>query len=266
MVGSNTGAEQTILAEIAAQHLEHRLGRPVERKLAFGSAAIIYQAIQAGQITVYPETTGTIQAVLLREQPGTEATVVWERTRAEMARVAQLEVFSPLGVDSSPVAVVSSTGDRSATPASISEAASGKGKWSIGVSFEFQERYDGLTLFNNYRLPQSVPVRAMDPGQLFPALEKGEVSMIVTPVTDGHLISPQWTALRDDKKVFPPHQTCLLARQESLNAAPALGPALAELSGKFTNEIMRKLNAQVDIEHRPVRDVAAEFLASAGLR
>ena len=45
-----------------------------------------------------------------------------------------------------------------------------------------------------------------------------------------------------------------------------LRPALAELSGKFNLEIMRKLNAQVDIEHRAVAAVAADFLTQAGLR
>ncbi len=36
--------------------------------------------------------------------------------------------------------------------------------------------------------------------------------------------------------------------------------ALQELSGKFTNQTMQQLNYQVDGEHRPVSQVAAEFL------
>ena len=38
---------------------------------------------------------------------------------------------------------------------------------------------------------------------------------------------------------------------------PRLKPALDELSGKFTNDIMRKLDAAVDVDHRPVTEVAA---------
>jgi glycine betaine/choline ABC-type transport system substrate-binding protein len=45
-----------------------------------------------------------------------------------------------------------------------------------------------------------------------------------------------------------------------------LRPALEELSGKFTADVMRRLNAQVEVDKRPVAQVAAEFLASAGLR
>jgi len=38
------------------------------------------------------------------------------------------------------------------------------------------------------------------------------------------------------------------------------GEALQELSGKFTNKTMQQLNYQVDGEHHPVSQVAADFL------
>ncbi len=47
---------------------------------------------------------------------------------------------------------------------------------------------------------------------------------------------------------------------------PPLRKALAELTGLFTDLPMRKLNNQVDGEHRPVRIVAEQFLREAGLR
>jgi glycine betaine/choline ABC-type transport system substrate-binding protein len=39
--------------------------------------------------------------------------------------------------------------------------------------------------------------------------------------------------------------------------------ALRELSGKFTNAKMQALNYQVDVEHKAVSGVAAEFLKGA---
>jgi glycine betaine/choline ABC-type transport system substrate-binding protein len=39
-----------------------------------------------------------------------------------------------------------------------------------------------------------------------------------------------------------------------------LKPALDMLAGKFSDEVMRVLNYQVDGQHRAVRDVAAAFL------
>jgi len=48
-----------------------------------------------------------------------------------------------------------------------------------------------------------------------------------------------------------------------LDLAEGLREALAELSGKFTNAKMQEMNYQVDGEHRPVAEVAAEFLKKA---
>ena len=46
---------------------------------------------------------------------------------------------------------------------------------------------------------------------------------------------------------------------------PLLRQALTELAGLFTDRTMRTLNHQVDGAHRPVRDVAEQFLREAGL-
>jgi len=45
-------------------------------------------------------------------------------------------------------------------------------------------------------------------------------------------------------------------------ALPGLQSALAELSARITGPAMRRMNEQVDIDHRPAADVAREFLAT----
>jgi osmoprotectant transport system substrate-binding protein len=112
----------------------------------------------------------------------------------------------------------------------------------------------------------SAPIRSMDLGLLYKALEQGQVTMIAANATDGPLAAHNWTILEDDQRVFGSYQACILVRQDMILDEPRLQPALAELSGKFTNEIMRKLDADVDVNHRPVREVATEFLARAGLK
>ena len=54
----------------------------------------------------------------------------------------------------------------------------------------------------------------------------------------------------------------IAAREDRLNTVPGLRAALAELSGKFSDRKMQELNYQVDGRHRPVAEVAAEFLQS----
>jgi glycine betaine/choline ABC-type transport system substrate-binding protein len=49
-------------------------------------------------------------------------------------------------------------------------------------------------------------------------------------------------------------------RADSLAAHPGMRDALNELAGKLTDKAMQKLNYQVDGKHRPLADVAREFL------
>jgi len=57
----------------------------------------------------------------------------------------------------------------------------------------------------------------------------------------------------------------LLVRNDVLTAEPNLRGALDQLTGKIDLATMRRLNAQVVLEKRPMADVAAEFLKAAGL-
>ena len=99
MVGSKDSTDQLVLGEIVAQHVEHRLGRKVVRNLGLGNTAVAYQALLNGQIGIYPEETGTIQAKILKESPSLSAATTLERVRNEMRRVAQADVLDPLGMD-----------------------------------------------------------------------------------------------------------------------------------------------------------------------
>jgi osmoprotectant transport system substrate-binding protein len=263
IVGSKDGTEQMVLGEIVAQHLEHRLGRTVQRRTGLGTTAILYQTLLSSGVGIYPEYTGLIESEILKEPADPNPQIVLARVRQELDRTAQIEVLDPLGFDNPSVMAVSATG--ADQPASLSDAALAKTRWTVGMTYEFQSRPDAFQALAPYRLPLA-GTRIIDAKQLFDSLAKGDVNMIATRATDGHLMSPDWKIAADDKKVFPTYEACLLARKDLLAAEPKLRPALAELSGKFNLETMRKLNAQVDLEHRPVATVAADFLAQAGLR
>jgi glycine betaine/choline ABC-type transport system substrate-binding protein len=266
IVGSLNGTEQLLLGEIVAQHLEHRLGRTVQRRLGLGDTPILYQAILSGQVGVYPEYTGSIESRILNEQADSDPQIVLSRVRQEMARVAQIDVLDPLGFDNPYALVVRAKGNEKI--ASLSDAADPAKtniRWRLGIPYDFQSGSDGLQGLAPYRLPMASQ-RVLDTKEIFAALAKGDVDMIATRATNGQLMSPDWKILADDLKAFPPYDACLLVRQDLIAAEPALRSALGELSGKINAEVMRKMNAQVDVQARPAATVAAEFLAQAGLK
>src|ERR1022692_2622360 len=97
VVGSMNSTEQTILSEIVAQHLEQRFGRKVDRRPDLRGSLSAYQALQNGEISLYPEYTGSVITEILREQASTDPSSVFERARGEMKRVAQAQLLPPLG-------------------------------------------------------------------------------------------------------------------------------------------------------------------------
>jgi glycine betaine/choline ABC-type transport system substrate-binding protein len=261
VVGSKNGTEQMLLGEIAAQHLEHRLGRPVDRRLGLGDTPILYQAMLSGDVGIYPEYTGLIESDILKEPANSDPQIVLTRVRGQMDMV-QLEVLDPLGFDNPSAMVVRAQGTEQIS--SLSDAAKRAKPWKLGIPYEFQSRSDGMQELASYRIPMDSP-RVLDPNQLFVKLANGDVDMIATRATDGHLTS-DWKILVDDQKVFPPYQACLMLRKDLIAAEPALRAALAELTGKINADTMHKLNAEVDILNRPVATVAAAFLERAGLK
>ena len=277
VVGSTSSTAQTVVGEIIAQHLERRLGQTVERRPNLNGTATAYQLLQGGEVSLYTEYTGSIITDVLHETPASDPAQILERSRGELRRTGQAELLNPLGFED-PVVMVIRVDDprasRSRTLDEAAEAAQGgdaKNGWKIAVSYAFQQRPDGIQILTQYKLPMAAAVRGMETANLFPALQKGEVSMIAARATDGVLASTDgpvslWKILEDNRHLFTPQQAAIVVRQNVLTTVPALRRALDELSGRLSTPTVRKLAAAVDIDQRKAPEVAAQFLAGAGLK
>lgn len=265
-VGSKNFTEQVILGEIVAQHLEHRLGRRIDRKLNLGGTMLTHQALVRGEIDIYPEYTGTALTTILKLPPTRDSAVAIARVRAEYQARFGLEWTEPLGFNNTFAMVIRGEDARKLNITTLSDAALYTPGWNLGVGYEFQQRSDGLTgLLKTYHLPLQGSPKTMDLGLLYQALQQRQVSMVAGNVTDGQLSVLDTVVLQDDQRYFPPYDCGLVVRAGILKDNPPLQHALVELAGRLTDPTMRKLNGQVDGEHRPVRDVARQFLREAGL-
>jgi osmoprotectant transport system substrate-binding protein len=255
VVGSKNFTEQVILGEIVAQSIERRLGVEVDRKLNLGGTLLAHQALVNGQIDVYPEYTGTALTAVLKLPISRDAAGVAAQVRSEYRSRWNIEWMPPLGFNNTFAMVIAKGYE------TLSQAAGRSQGWKLGVGYEFLTRPDGLPgLLKTYPLRLDGSPRSMDLGLLYQALRQGQVDMVAGNATDGLISAMGLTVLKDDKGYFPPYEGALLVRAASLEAHPGLREALAALSGKFSTEAMRKMNYQVDGEHRSVREVAKEFL------
>src|SRR5271166_2390767 len=80
-VGSKNFTEELILGEMYAQVLEHA-GYAVDRRLNLGSVQVAMEALQRGDIDVYPEYTGTALLVVLKMAPMTDRKRTYETVKA----------------------------------------------------------------------------------------------------------------------------------------------------------------------------------------
>lgn len=268
-VGSKNFTEQVILGEILSQHLERRLGAKVDRKFNLAGTLLIHQALAAGQIDLYPEYSGTALTAVLKLPVSSDPTAVLDRVRDEYRRRWRIEWLDPLGFNNTFAMAVRGDDARRLSLETITDAARrppSPSGWTLGAGYEFQQRPDGLPgLLKTYSLPLHGAPKNMDLGLLYKAIEQRQVDMISANATDGMLSAMDLKVLRDNKNYFPPYYAVVLVRSEALSTHPGLREALAELSGKFTDAAMQKLNYEVDGKHRPLPEVAAGFLKSAGL-
>ncbi len=265
VVASKNFTEQIVLGEIIAQQIERRLHQPVDRKLNLGGTLLAHEALVAGQIDVYPEYTGTALTAVLKQPPSGNAAQVLDKVSREYQRQWKLQWLPPLGFDDTFAMVIRGETARAGHLTAISDAAARTEPWKLGVGYEFLQRPDGLAgLVKTYGLRLDGQPVSMDLGLLYRALEGRQVDMAAGNSTDGQLQTLDVVVLRDDKNYFPPYQCAIVARDAALADNEGLRAALVELSGKIDDATMRRLNYEVQGKHRPVAEVAAEFLKGLG--
>ena len=112
----------------------------------------------------------------------------------------------------------------------------------------------------NYITISSRIFKTMEPKLRYSAIQSGDVNVIDAYSTDGELEQYGLKVLKDDKGLFPPYQGAPLLRKETLQKYPELEKVLNKLSGKITDEEMRKMNYEVNVNGKSSEEVAKQFL------
>jgi glycine betaine/choline ABC-type transport system substrate-binding protein len=266
VVGSKNFTEQVILGELLAQHIESKTGLPVDRRLNLGGTFLCHQAITAGELDVYVEYTGTAFTAILKHQPGSDPNQVYQQVKKEYAQQFGLEWTEPLGFNNTFAIIVRGEDARALNLQTISQAARYTPQWRAGFGYEFKERADGFPgLAKTYGLRFAESPRIMDLGLMYRALTDKQVDLVAGNSTDGLIASLGLVVLEDDRHYFPPYEAAPVVRQQTLARHPELRQALRQLGGLISEDDMRRLNYQVDGEHRDVKEVVQEFRRSKGL-
>lgn len=268
-VGSKNFTEQYVLGEMYAQTLEAN-GYTVDKQLNLGSVQVADQALQSGEIDMYPEYTGTsLETVLDYKQAGElespEAT--YEKAKELYSERDPADtMLQPADFNNTyGIAVRKEAADEYGirTLEDLAEASPNL----VFASFsEFQEREDGFpNIKRNYDVNFKDIKIVNSLGNRYQALAQGDADVAVGFTTDGQLTSDKLVVAEDEKKIWPFYYPAPVFRSEVLDKNPEVKGIVNSVSETLNLETMRDLNSQVDIENRDPEDVAKDYLEQEGL-
>src|SRR6266849_3568493 len=194
-VGSKSFTESYILAEIAAQVIERVGEARAERRHGLGGTGITYRAIASGAIDLYPEYTGTLARIILKDS----ALHTPEAIRARLL-ASGLTMSEPLGFSNTyALAVRAETAERRGLRRISDLARHPELKAAFSSGFlEREDGWPGLTRHYGLALRE---VRVMEHALTYRAIVSGDVDLMDVFSTDGQLERLRLQILLDGKRV-----------------------------------------------------------------
>ena len=260
VVGSKGFTESRILAEMIAVHVQNELPEiTVEHRSNLGGTQIVYGALQAGEIDLYPEYTGTLWYVQNQRSDAPQTALQAFSETAASADKEQLRLLPPFGFNNTYGLLVNTKIAEELGLETISDLASKGGHLRMATSHEFGERLDGWQALKlRYGLSNSISFNEHE--LLYAAINNGSIDVMEVYTTDGKLLHIDGVVLRDDKNFFPPYHASPLVRLDTLQAIPGLAETLTELTWRINDDQMQCLNATADASGN-YRQVAEQYLA-----
>lgn len=249
-IGSKRFTESYILGEVIAQ-TARGAGAKAEHRPGLGNTGIVFAALKAGSIDLYPEYTGTIAKEILKLE-GDAGLEALNRALAPLG----FGVAVPLGFNNSYALAMREDRARALAIRSLSDLARHR-ELRLGLSQEFIGRADGWPgLKATYALPFATP-QGLDHGLAYEAVATGRIDVMDIYTTDAKIERYRLRALEDDRRYFPRYDAVLLHRLDVPQRFPAAWRALGRLEGRIGEQRMIRMNAAAELEGKSFADAAA---------
>lgn len=266
VVASKNYTEQLILGNILSEVIKNNTDLKVEEKFNLGGSQVTFKALKKGSVDLYAEYLGTgYISVLKMTEANSNREEVYNIVKDRFKSDYNLEVLNPLGFNNTYAMAVTQETAQKYNLKTVSDLAGVSNQLTIGPTIEFPNREDGLIGLEKAYNMKFKAVKPVDGGLRYTAVANNETQVIDAFTTDGLIDKFNLVVLEDDKSFFPPYDAVTVIREDTLEKYPELREVIGVLDGKLTEEKMRKLNYEVDINKRDVKSVAIEFLESEGL-
>jgi osmoprotectant transport system substrate-binding protein len=266
-IGSKNFTEQKVLGEIYAQALT-AAGYDVSTELNLGDEKTALKALEGGDISAYPEYTGTALLSFFgyeADKLPSDETEAFDLAKEGFAE-KDLTALPPTPfVSSNEVGVTKETADKLQLE-QISDLEGKSQDLTLYGTPECRQRLDcklGLEQVYGLKFKKFVPV---DIALRHEVLTKGQADVSIVFTTDPQNKREGFVLLEDDKGMFPPYNSTLVVRNDVIDkAGPDFQETVELVNEGLTDEVMQELNARVDLDKKTPKDVAGEYLQETGL-
>ncbi|WLQ12910.1 ABC transporter substrate-binding protein [Hahella aquimaris] len=276
VVASKIDTEGSVLGNMILLRLE-KAGYEVEDRIQLGATKIVRTALINGQIDVYPEYTGNAAFFFdMADSP------VWKDPAKAYATAKEKDLAANNLVwlhpaDANNTWAISVRGDlareqKLATLDDLSRFLKDGGEIKLAASAEFVESEFALPAFQKaygfeLNADQLLVLSGGNTAATIraAALRTNGVNAAMAYGTDGGLSALDMVVLQDPRNVQPVYEPAAVIRGEVLKANPELGPMIDAIFQKLDLTTLQRLNADVAVNGLDPKEVAREFLKSAGL-
>jgi len=261
-VGSKNFTEQIVLGQIYAQAFQ-AAGYKIRKEFNLGDEQTALKALKGGQISGYPEYTGTILLSFLdvsaKDLPSDEGEA-YDQAKAGMAEDG-ITALPPTPFTSSNEVGLTQNEAQKLRVKKISDLQGPDQKLTLYGSPECRTRRDcllGLEQVYGLKFKKFVPVNI---DQRHEVLKNGQADLSIVFTTDPQIKRDKEVLLQDDKGMFPPYNsTFLLTDEVAKKAGPDLPKVVAQVNRNLTADVMQELNARVDIDKDTPEQAALAYL------
>jgi osmoprotectant transport system substrate-binding protein len=271
VVGSKAFTEQRLLGQIMILLLEKN-GFKTEDKTGLGGTLVVREALVNKQIDICMEYTGTALMTVLKAQKAINDPVAcYEFVKKEDLEKNGVVWLDRIDLNNTYCLMMLRTNAEKFKIKTLSDVANyvraHPSDVTFGTNAEFYARPDGykpLQQLYDFRFPEDKIIK-MDFGLVYKAVKEGQVLISMGTTTDGRIKEYDILVLQDDKNYFPIYNPCPVVLKETFEKYPELGKIFNGLATKLTTEKVTELNFSVDGQHKPIKQVAEDWLKSAGL-
>ena len=257
-VGTKTFTEQYLLGELLDEQITRRTELEVEVVPSLGSK-VAFDALVSGDIDVYVDYSGTLWTNVMHREPISDRDKVLAEAERWLVEEHDVVLVGPLGFENAYVLSVPRERAEELGLQTIADLRPHASDWAMGGDYEFFGRPEWPRIRDTYGL-EFAETRSMDNALMYEAVRSGQVDVIGAFSTDGRIKAYDLDLLRDPKRAIPPYDAVILVNGETARAHPELVDALEQLVGTIDAKLIRKANAAVDLDKRPIEEVAQEVL------